>query len=83
MSALSIRIPESLHQSLKRAAQLEGVSVNQFVALCIVEKVTLVHTQRPSEGVQARLERPPVSRERFLELLQAVPDIEPEARDRL
>jgi len=83
MSALSIRIPESLHQSLKRAAQLEGVSVNQFVALCIVEKVTQVHTQRPDERVQSRLERPPVSRERFLELLQAVPDTEPEARDRL
>jgi len=83
VSALSIRIPESLHQSLKRAAQLEGVSVNQFVALCIVEKVTQVHTLRPSERIQARLERPAVSRERFLELLEKVPDSEPEARDRL
>jgi uncharacterized protein (DUF1778 family) len=83
MSALSIRIPESLHQSLKRAAQLEGVSVNQFVALCITEKVTQVHTMRPDERVQARLERPLVSRERFLELLGSVPEVEPEARDRL
>jgi len=83
MSALSIRIPESLHHSLKKAAQLEGVSVNQFVALCIVEKVTQVHTLRPSERLQAGLERPPVSRERFLELLEGVPDADPEARDLL
>ncbi len=79
MSALSIRIPESLHQSLKHAAQLEGVSVNQFVALCITEKVTLVHQMIPDQRVKERLERPLVSRERFLQLLEGVPDVEPEA----
>lgn len=83
MSAISVRIPESLHQSLKHAAQLEGVSVNQFVALCIVEKVTQVHMNRSDERVKARLERPQISRARFLELLADVPKVEPEARDRI
>jgi predicted HicB family RNase H-like nuclease len=32
MSALTIRIPESLHQNLKALAEREGVSANQFVA---------------------------------------------------
>jgi len=30
MSALTIRIPESLHQNLKALAEREGVSANQF-----------------------------------------------------
>ena len=31
MSALSLRLPKSLHEQLRELAQEEGISVNQFV----------------------------------------------------
>ena len=39
MSALSLRLPKSLHEQLREVAQEEGISVNQFVMLAVAEKV--------------------------------------------
>ena len=44
MSALTIRIPESLHQNLKALAEREGVSANQFIASAAAEKMASVLT---------------------------------------
>jgi predicted transcriptional regulator len=44
MSALTIRIPESLHQNLKALAEREGVSANQFIASAVAEKMASVLT---------------------------------------
>lgn len=44
MSAISLRIPDSLHQRLKDMAGKEGVSVNQFIALAITEKISVLQT---------------------------------------
>lgn len=42
MSALSLRLPKSLHEQLRELAQEEGISVNQFVMLAVAEKVAAI-----------------------------------------
>jgi uncharacterized protein (DUF1778 family) len=78
MSALSIRLPKSLHEQLREVAQEEGISVNQFVMLAVAEKVTALSAV---EYLEKRAGRG--SRERFLEVLNKAPDVEPEEFDRL
>ena len=39
MSAMSIRLPESLHRNARAFAEREGVSVNQLVATALAEKL--------------------------------------------
>lgn len=69
MSALTIRIPESLHQNLKALAEREGVSANQFIASAVAEKMASVLTLNylKSEAAQAR-------RGDFEAFLEGVPD---------
>jgi len=78
MSALSLRLPKSLHEQLRELAQEEGVSVNQFVMLAVAEKVAAIST---IEYLEKRAKRG--SREKFLEILNKVPAVEPEEFDRL
>ncbi len=78
MSALSLRLPKSLHEQLRELAREEGISVNQFVMLAVAEKVASIST---IEYLEKRAQRG--SREKLLEILQKVPDGEPEAFDRL
>ncbi len=77
MNTLSITLPESLHKSLFRMAEMEGISVNHFVSLAVAEKMSALLTldyleQRASQG----------SREKFEAVLAKVPDVEPEEYDR-
>ncbi len=44
MSTLSLRIPDSLHRTLKTAAERDGVSINQFVSLAVAEKLSALQT---------------------------------------
>ncbi len=78
MSALSLRLPKSLHEQLREVAQEEGISVNQFVMLAVAEKVAALSA---IEYLEKRAKRG--SRETFLEILSKVPDVEPEACDKL
>lgn len=75
MSALSLRLSKSLHEQLRELAQEEGISVNQFVMLAVAEKVAAISTIEYLEKRE--------SRERFLDILNKVPDVEPEEFDRL
>ena len=50
MSALSLRLPKSLHEQLRELAQEEGISVNQFVMLAVAEKVATISTARHGRG---------------------------------
>ena len=45
MSALSLRLPKSLHKQVKELAQEEGISMNQFVLLAVAEKVASITLQ--------------------------------------
>jgi len=78
MSALSLRLPKSLHEQLRELAQEEGVSVNQFVVLAVAEKVASIST---IEYLEKRAKRG--SREKLLSILNKVPDVEPAEFDRL
>lgn len=78
MSALSLRLPKSLHEQLRELAQEEGISVNQFVMLAVAEKVATIST---IEYLEKRAKRG--NRERFLEILNRAPDVEPEEFDRM
>jgi uncharacterized protein (DUF1778 family) len=78
MSALSLRLPKSLHEQLREVAQEEGISVNQFVMLAVAEKIAAIST---IDYLEKRGRRG--SRERLLEILNNAPDVEPEEFDRL
>ena len=44
-STISIRIPNSLHRALKKMAELDGVSMNQFIASAVAEKISAFATK--------------------------------------
>ncbi|HRQ40520.1 MAG TPA: toxin-antitoxin system HicB family antitoxin [Chloroflexota bacterium] len=78
MTALTIRLPESLHKEIKELARAEGVSINQFLTLAAAEKISALRTidylrEEASKG----------SRVDFEAFLTAVPAAEPEEDDRL
>jgi hypothetical protein len=78
VTTLSIRLPESLHKGVKEAAQREGISMNQFIATAVAEKLAALMTE---EYLQLRAARG--SREKYEAALAQVPDVEPEEYDRI
>ena len=77
MSALSLRLPESLHNRLKELAAREGISINQFIATAVAEKMAALMTE---DYLQARAQR---GRQPIVAALNRVADVEPEEQDRL
>jgi hypothetical protein len=60
MSALSLRLPESLHRKVRELAEREDVSINQFIATAVAEKMSALLTleyleQRAQRGSRAHL----------------------------
>jgi len=45
MSALSLRLPNSIHQHIREIAKSEGVSINQFVSSAVSEKISAIMTE--------------------------------------
>ncbi len=45
MSALSVRLPDSLHKNIKKLAEKEHISINQFITNAITEKMTALETE--------------------------------------
>ena len=78
MSAISVLLPESLHEAVRELAQRENVSINQFITLALAEKVSALKTE---EYLSARAQRG--SRAKFEAALDKVADVEPEDHDRL
>ncbi len=68
MSALTLRLPDSLHRHLKNAAETDGVSVNQFISLAVAEKLSALQTY---DLISRRAERS--SRDGFLAAMAAIP----------
>ena len=59
---LSLRLPESLHKQLKVVAEREGVSINQFIATTVAEKLSALMTvayleERAAHGDRGRFDR--------------------------
>lgn len=78
MTAMSIRLPQSLHRNARAFAEREGVSMNQLIASALAEKLAALGAE---DYLAARAARG--SRARFDAALTQVPDTEPEAGDRL
>jgi predicted transcriptional regulator len=78
MTALSVRLPDSLHKRLKELAVKEGVSINQLISLAVTEKVSALLTE---DYLNVRAAR--ASREKFDAAMSLVPDAEPVPEDRL
>jgi predicted transcriptional regulator len=78
MSTLSVRLPESLHKKIKELAEQEGVSMNQFITLAVSEKMSALLTV---DYLKDRAEK--ASKQNFKNILDQVPDVEPEDFDKL
>lgn len=78
MSALSIRLPNSLHARVRELAAREGISINQLVATALAEKMAALMT---ADYLKVRASRG--SRAKFMAALAMVPDVPPDPRDRL
>ena len=78
MSTLSLRIPNSLHEQIRKLAKREGISINQFLASAAAEKMAALLTE---EYIEARAKM--ASKRKFQAVLNKVPDVEPENYDRL
>ena len=78
MSTLSLRLPDYLHSNIRELAKREGVSINQLITLAVAEKMSALMTE---EYLEKRAKRG--SRVKYEAVLAKVPDIEPEAYDRL
>lgn len=78
MSAISLRLPDSIHNRIKELAARDHVSVNQFLAMAAAEKVAALEAESYLAERTAR-----GNRTRFLELLGKAPDVEPEDFDKL
>ena len=72
MSTLSINIPDSYHEMVKTVSQKDKISINQFIASAIGEKLSAMQT---AAYLQKRAEKG--SREKFLTVLNNAPNIEP------
>jgi hypothetical protein len=76
MSAMSIRLPNSLHDHVRELAAREGISINQLVATALAEKMSALMTV---EVLEARAKRG--DRKKFLAAMAQVPDVPPQPGD--
>jgi len=77
MSALSLRLPNSIHDRARVLSKRDHVSINQFVATAVAEKISAMETE---SYLTKRAER--ASRDKFEAALAQVPDREPDEHDR-
>ncbi len=78
MSILSLRLPNSLHERVKKYAEKEGISINQFIASAVTEKISAFATV---EYLEKRAGK--ANEKKFRKALSKVPDAEPEEYDKL
>jgi HicB family len=70
MTALTVRLPNSIHASIKLLARQDGISVNQFIASAAAEKMASFQTLD-----YLRREAALGKREDFDKFLKLVPDV--------
>ena len=78
MAAVSLRLPDSIYEFAKELASKESVSLNQFIATAVAEKVSALNTE---EYLSQRAKRG--SREKFVKALEKVPDVSAEEFDKI
>ena len=78
MSTVQVHLPDSLQQQLQTLAERDGISIDQFIATAVAEKMAALLTEA---YLEARAQRG--SRTKYEAALVHVPDVEPEPYDRL
>ena len=78
MSTISLRLPDSLHEQVRKLAEKESVSINQLITLAVAEKISALMTE---EYLEARAKRG--SRKKFERAMAKVPKVTPDEYDRL
>lgn len=78
MSTISLRLPDSLHKTVRELVEKEHISINQFITLALAEKVVALMTE---EYLGERAKRG--DKDKFERAMAKVADIEPEEQDRL
>ena len=78
MSALSLRLPDSIHRHIREVAKKEGVSINQFVSSAVSEKISALMTE---DYLKNRAKR--AKKEDFRKILAKVPSRKPIAGDEI
>ncbi|MCI0444284.1 type II toxin-antitoxin system HicB family antitoxin [bacterium] len=78
MSTISVRIPESLHKKIKELAEKDNISMNQYIASAVAEKVATYATE---EYLEDRARRG--TRSKFRKALKKVRNVRPDERDQL
>jgi hypothetical protein len=70
MTAMSIRLPDSLHRNARSFAEREGISVNQLVATALAEKLAALGAE---DYLKSRADR--ANRTQFEQALAQVPSV--------
>jgi uncharacterized protein (DUF1778 family) len=78
MSALNLRLPDSIHRHIREIAKQDGVSINTFITAAVSEKVSALMTE---EYIGNRAKRARASG--LQEVLDKVPAREPLLNDKL
>jgi len=78
MSAISLRLSESLHKQVRELARREGISINQLISSAVAEKLSALMTE---EYLETRAKRG--NRAAFDEVLSRVRDADPDEGDSL
>jgi uncharacterized protein (DUF1778 family) len=78
MSTISLRLPDSLHEQIRKLASADGISINQFIRTAAAEKLAALMTV---EYLEQRARRG--TREKFEAALDRLPDVEPADEDKL
>ena len=78
MSVLSVRLPNSLHAMVKSVAAEDAISINQFIASAVAEKLSAMTTEK---YIEARVAN--ASQAKFKAVLAKVPKVAADAYDAL
>ena len=76
MTNLNVSVPDSIYQQVATLAQKDQLTLDQFVANALVEKMAALLTEDYLAQRAARADR-----QKFLEVMGKVPDVEPEEFD--
>jgi hypothetical protein len=78
MSALNLRLPDSLHRHIKEIAKRDGVSINLFITSAVSEKVSALATEEYISKRAKRAKKPDMKK-----VLDRVPKRQPLPGDEL
>ena len=78
MSTISLRLPDSLHDSVRKLAKKDNISINQCVATALAEKMSALITEeylseRAAKGYKRK----------YRKVLAKIKNIEPDENDQL